>query len=274
MKYPAEGELTMETKAKPLRCMRKKDVQKRIVDKSFRVHSDDLRYRTLTVPIDVYDADEIRIFLKNTASMWPQPQETRVAARLLEAVALNLPLAEFIGESSIIPPMRYFIPRKTIVAGFWFPVAIAERLSAMKALRPKLRTASDTDAVAVFLIEAVSRYIRPQLLVSSPVAPRVVLMDHTQDDEITALRGELQLLRSMYKVVESDLIQERGKCQGAETEGVSIDEDIFVQLAEAVYHRDEYKAALDKEKLRTKAQLREIEELQQVTIKMKYSSRG
>jgi hypothetical protein len=273
MKYPAKGDLTMETKAKPLRCMRKKDVQKRIVDKSFRVHPDDLRYRTLTVPIDVYDADEIRIFLKNTASMWPQPQETRVAARLLEAVALNLPLVEFIGESSIIPPMRHFIPRKTIVAGFWFPVAIAERFSAMKALRPKLRTASDTDAVAVFLIEAVSRYIRPQLQITAPVALRVVHMDHTQNGEITALRGELHLLRAMYKVVESDLIQERGKCQVAETDAVSIDEDIFIQLAEAVYHRDEYKAALDKEKLRTKAQLLEIEELQQATIKMKYSNR-
>ena len=273
MKYPAKGDLAMETKAKPLRCMRKKDVPKRVVDKSFRVHPDDLRYRTLTVPIDVYDADEIRIFLKNTATMWSQPQETRVAARLLEAVALNLPLVEFIGESSIIPPMRHFIPRKTIVAGFWFPVSIAERLSAMKAQRPRLRTASDTDAVAVFLIEAVSRYIRPQLQITTPVASRVVLKDHTQDDEITTLRGELQLLRAMYKVVENDLIQERGKCQVAETDAVSIDEDIFIQLAEAVYHRDEYKAALDKEKLRTKAQLREIEELQQVTIKMKYSSR-
>ncbi|MBV5327010.1 MAG: hypothetical protein JZU65_05140 [Chlorobium sp.] len=262
----------METKAKPLRCMRKKDVQKRIVDKSFRVHPDDLRYRTLTVPIDVYDADEIRIFLKNTASMWPQAYETRVAARLLEAVALNLPLAEFIGESSIIPPMRCFIPRKTMVTSFWIPVAIADRLSAMKDQRPKLRTFNDTDAVAIFLIEAVSRYIRPQLQIV-PVASRVVLMDHTQDDVIAALRGELQLLRAMYKVVENDLIQERGKCQGAEPDGVSIDEDIFVQLAEAVYHRDEYKAALDKEKLRTKAQLREIEELQQVTIKMKYSIR-
>jgi hypothetical protein len=273
MKYPAEGELTMETKAKPLRCMRKKDVQKRIVDKSFRVHSDDLRYRTLTVPIDVYDADEIRIFLKKTASMWPQPQETRVAARLLEAVALNLPLVEFIGESSIIPPSRCFVLRRTIVSGFWIPVAIAERLSAMKAQRPKLRTASDTDAVAIFLIEAVSRYIRPQLQITAPVASRAVHIDHTQNGEITALRGELQLLRSMYKVIENDLIQERGKCHVAETDAVSIDEDIFVQLAEAVYHRDEYKAALDKEKLRTKAQLREIEELQQVTIKMKYSCR-
>jgi hypothetical protein len=180
---------------------------------------------------------------------------------------------EFIGESSIIPPMRHFIPRKTIVAGFWFPVAIAERLSAMKALRPKLRAASDTDAVAIFLIEAVSRYIRPQLQITAPVAARVASMDHSQDEEITTLRGELKLLRAMYKVVENDLIQERGKCQVAETDGVSIDEDIFVQLAEAVYHRDEYKAALDREKLRTKAQLREIEELQQVTIKMKYSSR-
>ena len=169
--------------------------------------------------------------------------------------------------------MRYFVPRKTTVAGFWFPVAIAERLSAMKALRPKLRTASDTDAVAVFLMEAVSRYIRPPLFVTGPVASQVVLMDHSQGDEITALRGELQLLRAMYKVAENDLMQERGKCQVAETDEVSIDEDIFVQLAEAVYHRDEYKAALDKEKLRTKAQLREIEELQQVTIKMKYSIR-
>ncbi|MFZ4856051.1 MAG: hypothetical protein ACOYL3_06610 [Desulfuromonadaceae bacterium] len=263
----------METKAKPLRCMRKKDVQKRIVDKSFRVHPDDLRYRTLTVPIDIYDADEIRMFLKMTAFMWPQPQETRVAARLLEAVALNLPLAEFIGESCVIPPMRHFIPRKTMVVGLWFPVAIAERLSAMKVQRPRLRTASDTDAVAIFLIEAVSRYIRPQLLRTAPVASRIVLMDHSQDEEITTLRGELQLLRAMYKVVENDLIQERVKCQVAETDGVAIDEDIFVQLADAVYHRDEYKAALDKEKLRTKAQLREIEELQQVTIKMKYSSR-
>ena len=84
--------MKMETKAKSLRCVRKKDVQKRVVDKSFRIHPDDLRYRTLTVPIDIYAADEIRIFLKTTASMWPHPQETRVAARLLEAVALNLPL--------------------------------------------------------------------------------------------------------------------------------------------------------------------------------------
>lgn len=76
-----------------------------------------------------------------------------------------------------------------------------------------------------------------------------------------------------HKVVESDLIQERGKCQVAETDAVSIDEDIFIQLAEAVYHRDEYKAALDKEKQRTKVQLLEIEELQQIVIKMKYSSR-
>jgi hypothetical protein len=273
MKYPAKGDLAMETKAKPLRSMRKKGVQKRVVDKSFRVHPDDFRYRTLTVPIDVYDADEIRIFLKNTASMWPQPQETRVAARLLEAVAFNQPLEQFIGESSIIPPSRHFILRSTVVAGFWFPVAIAERLSAMKAQRPKLRTGSDTDAVAIFLIEAVSRYIRPKQQITAPVASRIVLTDHSQDKEITALRGELQLLRAMYKVVENDLIQERGKCQVAETDGISIDEDIFVQLAEAVYHRDEYKAALDNEKLRTKAQLLEIEELQQVTIKMKYFGR-
>lgn len=249
----------------PLRYARKKAVKKRVVDKDFRFHPDDQRFRTLTVPLDIYDVDEIRTFLKKTADLWPQPSETRVACRLLEAIALNIAPVDFIGTSSIIPPQRFFEPRATITVGLWIPAAIAERLSEMKQLRPKLRPATDTEAVALFLIEAVARYIRSgvvELIKAVPVSQNA----NTADG---AVQEELKLLRTMYKTIEADLLRERVTTEAT----MAVAGEIQEQLVEMQKERDACKNELNQEKAKVKVQLREIERLQEANIKMKYAAR-
>lgn len=194
--------------AKPLRYARKKaapqlgkSVVVPAVDKNFRVHVHDPGYRTLTVPIDPYDTDDIRKFLKKTADQWPRPYETRVACRLMEAFALNLPSHDFIGLSSVIPPQRFFEPRRTITVGLWFPAAIADRLTALKQSRPAYRKLTDTEAVRIFMIEAVARYIRPIL---NTIDPDVELarVQQSPAQETVVKQEEIKLLRSVNAELE------------------------------------------------------------------------
>jgi len=211
-----------KTEPKPLRYARKKaapKLQKKVlalpVNKNFRAHQHDQGYRTLTVPIDAYDVDDIRNFLKKTASQWPRPFETRVACRLVEAFALNLSQDDFIGHSTVIPPQRFFEPQKTITCGMWLPAVIAERLSAIKQVRPSFRKLSDTEAVRIFLIEAVARYIRPHLNALDPERSCI-----TSDDKIditigggdhgsVVLQEELKMLRMVNGELEKKLAESK-----------------------------------------------------------------
>ncbi len=211
-----------KTEPKPLRYARKKaapKLQKKVlalpVNKNFRVHQHDQNYRTLTVPIDAYDVDDIRNFLKKTASQWPRPFETRVACRLVEAFALNLSQDDFMGHSTVIPPQRFFEPQRTITVGLWMPILIAERLSELKQSRPSFRKLSDTEAVRIFLIEAVARYIRPHL---NTLDPEVVCCQNTissvdkigavvsgGDHDSVVLQEELKMLRIVNSELEKRL---------------------------------------------------------------------
>lgn len=213
---------------RPLRYARKKAAPKRRknvlalpTDKNFRVHQHDENYRTLTVPIDTYDVDDIRTFLKKTASQWSRPFETRVACRLIEAFALNLSQDDFIGHSSVIPPQRFFEPQRTITVGLWIPVVIAERLSAMKHMRPSFRKLSDTEAVRIFLIEAVARYIRPFLKILDPedfgCRSTLVSADKTGaaaegcEHDSAVLQEELKMLRIVNAELEKKVTESKSQ---------------------------------------------------------------
>jgi len=258
-----------ESVPQPLRYARKKAVKKRVLDKNFRIHPDDQRYRTLTVPLDIYDVDEIRTFLKKTADLWPQPSETRVVCRLLEAIALNISAADFIGTSSIIPPQRFFEPRATITVGLWIPATIAERLSEMKQQRPKLRSATDTEAVALFLIEAVARYIRSGVVEQVTTRMNVVSVSQEANTADGAVQEELKLLRAMYKTIEADLLRERVTTEAT----MAVAGELQEQLVDIQNERAACRVELDQEKVKVKVQLREIERLQEANIKMKYAAR-
>jgi len=208
--------------AKPLHYARKKaapqpakPVVVPAVDKNFRVHVHDPGYRTLTVPIDPYDADDIRMFLKKTADQWPRPYETRLACRLIEAFALNLPRHDFIGLSSVIPPQRFFEPRRTITVGLWFPVAIADRLAVLKHSRPAYRKLTDTEIVRIFMIEAVARYIRPFLNTIDPELGQAQI-HQTPAQETVVLQEELKLLRSVNTELELQITALSNDCNRLE----------------------------------------------------------
>jgi len=220
--------MTRKSEPKPLRYARKKAAPKRTknvlalpADKNFRVHQHDESYRTLTVPIDTYDVDDIRTFLKKTASLWPRPFETRVACRLIEAFALNLSPDDFIGHSTVIPPQRFFEPQRTITVGLWIPVVIAERLSAMKQLRPSFRKLSDTEVVRIFLIEAVARYIRPFLKILDPedigCRSSIVSADKTGaaaegcERDSAVLQEELKMLRTVNAELEKKVAESKSQ---------------------------------------------------------------
>jgi len=209
---------------KPLRYARKKAAPKRTknvlalpADKNFRVHQYDESYRTLTVPIDAYDVDDIRTFLKKTASQWSRPFETRVACRLIEAFALNLSPDDFIGHSTVIPPQRFFEPQRTITVGLWIPVVIAERLSAMKQLRPSFRKLSDTEVVRIFLIEAVARYIRPFLKILDPedIGCRSAIETGAAaggcEHDSAVLQEELKMLRTVNAELEKKVTESKSQ---------------------------------------------------------------
>jgi hypothetical protein len=218
----------LKPEPKPLRYARKKAAPKRQknvlalpADKNFRVHPHDESYRTLTVPIDAYDVDDIRTFLKKTAGQWSRPFETRVACRLIEAFALNLSSDDFIGHSTVIPPQRFFEPQRTITVGLWIPVVIAERLSAMKQLRPSFRKLSDTEVVRIFLIEAVARYIRPFLKILDPevIGCRSTIMSADKtgaaaggcEHDSAVLQEELKMLRAVNAELEKKVAESKSE---------------------------------------------------------------
>jgi hypothetical protein len=213
---------------KPLRYAQKKAAPKRQknvlalpADKNFRVHQHDESYRTLTVPIDAYDVDDIRTYLKKTTSQWSRPFETRVACRLIEAFALSLSPDDFIGHSTVIPPQRFFEPQRTITVGLWIPMVIAERLTVMKQLRSSYRKLSDTEAVRIFLIEAVARYIRPFLKILDPevIGCRSVIVSADKtgaattgcEHDSTVLQEELKMLRTVNAELEKKVTESKSQ---------------------------------------------------------------
>ena len=161
LSYVTEKKRLRELKSSQNKKRKRKD--KPVVDRNFRVHPENPNYQTLSVPIDVMDATEVRRFLVKTEDLWPKPFETKVAARLIECIVMNTPLSCFIGPSTISSRQHFFLPRRTITCGLWFPNIIADQIRQMKHERMKFRFMTDTDAVAALLSMAVTRYIRPML---------------------------------------------------------------------------------------------------------------
>lgn len=172
---------------KPLRKPKAKKQPRRAVEKDFRDHLADARYKTLTVPVEASDADEIRSFLTRTSSLWPQPYETRVAARVIEAVVMNLSPVEFIAAPAIYSPVHVLISRgKTTTLAIWVPNRLVTHITELKKQRPKLRAMSDTDAVALLLVEGVARYIRGASTESAMIP--------ADPADVAALKAQIKIL--------------------------------------------------------------------------------
>lgn len=184
-----------EIVAKPLGKLKKKAPKKAVPDRNFKVHPEDPRYLTLTLRFDVMDVDEIRTFLQKTHDQWDRAFEVSVACRLLEAFAMNLPVGQFIGTSSVLSPQRVFRVRGVPVAGFWLPVAIAERFRQLKSARPRIRYMQDADAVRLLMVEAVARYIRPCLTPNTEVSQHIA----PPSDEVLKLQEELRMAMATIK---------------------------------------------------------------------------